>query len=31
MESGLRKLTQKQVQQDAEKLAQFLTKKSDAT
>jgi hypothetical protein len=28
MESGLRKLTPKQVQQDAEKLAQFLTKKS---
>jgi coenzyme F420-reducing hydrogenase delta subunit len=31
MESGLKKLTPKQVQQDAEKLAQFLTKKSDAT
>lgn len=31
MESGLKKLTPEQVQQDAEKLAQFLTKKSDAT
>ena len=31
MESGLRKLTPKQVQRDAEKLAQFLSKKSDVT
>jgi heterodisulfide reductase subunit A2 len=31
MESGLRKLTPKQIQHDAEKLAQFLTKKSDAS
>ncbi len=31
MEQGLKKLTPKQVQRDAEKLAQCLIKKSDAT
>jgi heterodisulfide reductase subunit A len=31
MESGLRKLTRKQIQADADKLAQYLKKKSEAT